>query len=238
MPASTLMDVLTGALTAIGQLGRGQTANASDAALGLRLANLILSKASAKRLFLPNVAIRQYTLQANVASYTIGPTGATFTAARPTFIESAQVKVPGSTDYWPPLTIADKPKWDAIANRGASDEVPATVYVDYTYPNLTFYVHPKPVGTPVIRFGVWEPLTAFVSVFEEISFPPAYEEWLECEIAVAYSPFYDQPVPDTLANRLAEARATVMQINAQAMGGALSDAQALQSPNVGQPGAA
>lgn len=235
MPASTLMDVLNGSMTAIGQLGRGQTPNASDAALFLRLANLILSKASAKRLFLYSVTQRQYTLQAGVGDYTIGETGATFTATRPTFIESSQVNLPG-TSYWPDLTIADKPKWDAIPNRGAMDEVPTVVYVEYSFPNLAFHVHPKPIGTPSIRFGAWEALPAFASVFDPVSFPPAYEEWLEVEMAVSGAPYYNQPVTDTLADRLTEARATVMQINAQAMGGALSENQKLESPNVGQPG--
>jgi len=235
MPASTLMDVLSGAMTAIGQLGRGQTLNASDAALGLRLSTLILSKASAKRLFLPFVAQRQYTLQANVGDYSIGETGATYTDTRPVFIESAQINVPGSS-YWPPISIIDKPKWDAIPNRGALDEVPTVVYVQYSFPNLTFRVHPKPIATPIIRFGAWEPLTPFATVFDPVSFPPAYEEWLEVELAVAYGPYYDQPTAQ-LNDRLIDARQTVMQINAQAMGGAVSDAQTLESPNVGQPGA-
>jgi hypothetical protein len=230
------MDVLVGSMTAIGQLGRGQTPNASDAALFLRLANLILSKASAKRLFLMSVAQRQYALQASVADYTIGETGATFTATRPTFIESAQVNLPG-TGYWPDLNILDKPKWDAIPNRAALDEVPTSVYVEYSYPNLAFHVHPKPIGTPSIRFGVWEALTAFASVFDPVSFPPGYEEWLEVEMAVAGAPYYTQPVTPELMNRLTEARSTVMQINAQAMGGAVTAEQKLESPNVGQPGA-
>ena len=82
---STLLDVGTGALTAIGQLGQGQTPNAEDGALILRLSNLLLSKWSTMRLMLYYVATRTYALAPSTADYTIGPAGATLLmiSARP-----------------------------------------------------------------------------------------------------------------------------------------------------------
>ena len=232
---STLLDVVSGSLTAIGQLGQGQTANPEDGALGLRQSNLMLSQKSTQRLFLPYIANRQYALVANQADYSIGQAvGATFNAPRPVFIESAQVIVAG-TKIVLPLSILDKERWDAIRNKGAVADVPDSLYPEYQSPNMLFHVNPVTTGTPFINLGAWEQLTQFVTLFDVLAFPPAYEEWLESNLAVVLAPYYDQQVPQSLMMRAQKAEAAVMSINAQGLGGALDDAQRLQSPNLGQP---
>ena len=231
---ATLLDIISGALTLIGQLGRGQTVAPEDGQIGLDETNLLLSQSSTKRLMLSYVAIRSYALSANDADYTIGPTGADFTAVRPTLIESAQINVPG-TNIWLPMSVLDKPKWDAIATRGTVDEICQVIYPEYTYPNIAFHIHPKTSGTPTIRLGCWEELTQFPDVLTEVALPPAYAEWLKATLAIRLAPSYDQPVPANLLQRAADATAAVMQYNAQSMGGALGSMQTLQSPNVGNP---
>lgn len=231
---STVLDVVTGALTAIGQLGQGQTAGPEDGALGLRLSNLLLSQASTKRLMLSYVATRQMNLTATLADYTIGPSGASFIAVRPNLIESAQANVNGS-NVWLPMSVLDKPKWDALVNRGASADIPERLFVEYTFPNLIFHVDPKPLFSSPIKLGTWEPLLRFNTLFDPIVFPDAYEEWLESNLGIMMAPYYDQPVPQTLQARAAKGELAVMSYNAQSLGGALGAGQTLQSPNVGQP---
>ena len=231
---ATLMDVVSDALTAIGQLGQGQTPSPEDGAQGLRQANLIISQATTKRLMLYWVAIRQYSLSQMVADYTIGPSGATFTAPRPTIVESGQANIPGS-NVWLPVSMLDKPKWDALINKGAYADIPERLYVEYTYPNLTFHVDPKPIGSPQIKLGAWEPLTKFTSLFDTVNFPDPYEEWLTSALIVKLAPYYDQPVPANLVDRATKGELAVMQYNAQTLGGALGADQLLNSPNVGQP---
>lgn len=231
---STALDVISGSLTAIGQLGQGQTVSPEDGALGLRQINLLLSQKSTQRLFLPYVATRQYQLSPT-ADYTIGPVGATFLAPKPTFIESAQVNVPGS-NVWLPISVWDKPKYDSIRNKFATADVPDGLYVEYTPgPTLAFHVNPIPIGTPFLKLGAWEQLTQFVTLFDVLAFPPAYESWLEVTLAVILGPYYDQPIPQNLLLRQQEAATDLQKYNAQGMGGALSAAQRMDSPNVGQP---
>lgn len=231
---STLQDVVSSALTAIGQLGQGQTLSNEDGQLGLRQVNLLLSKSSVKRLFLYTVATRQYQLTPALADYTIGPTGAIFTATRPTLIEGAQIN-PVGTDIWLPLSILDKPKWDAIRTKNSTASIPDDIWPEYTFPNLTFHVNPTPIGAPYIRLGCWEQLTQFAKITDPVSFPPSYEEYLESNLAMMLAPYYDQPVNPGLAQRAADAALAVMQYNAQSLGGALDDSQLLKSPNIGQP---
>lgn len=231
---STLLDIVTGALTSLGQLGLGQTASPEDGANGQRHMNLLMGRFSAERLLIPYVATRSYALVANTADYTIGPTGATFTEARPTFIESAQVFVPGSS-YLTSMNILDKPKWDAIHNRSAMAEVPESVYVEYLPLSLAFHVHPKPIAAPLMQLGAWLQLQKFSTLFDAFALPEEYEEFLESSLALVWAPDFDQPIPQSLIDRQGKAQQAVMSKNAQGMGGAITSAQMLQSPNVGQP---
>lgn len=236
MATSTLLDVVSNALTALGQLGRGQGVAPEDGALGLRQSNLLLNQKSTQRLFLSYVATREYTLTGGVADYTIGDTGATFTAPRPTLIESAQTQIPG-TSSWFPISVWDKAKWDAITGKGATDEKPAGIYPEYTFSNaiLAFHVNPIPTGAAKIRLGSWEQLTQFASLFDLVLMPPAYESWLEAALTIILAPFYDMPVPSSLIDRRTDALGDLNRYNAQSLGGALSASQRFDSPNVGAP---
>jgi hypothetical protein len=221
-------------MTAIGQLGTGQTLNAEDAALGLRLANLLLDKASTRRLYLFYVNSRSCPLLPGVPSFTVGPSG-TVVGTRPTLVESAQINVPG-TSIWLPISVWNKAEWDAMRNKGAQADIPDGIYVAPTFPNLTVNVNPLVRAVPTtLQLGTWETLAQFVTVLDQIAFPPAYEEWLESTLAVMMAPFYDMPVPQLLAVRMTDADQAVREHNAQSLPGALSEAQRLQSPNVGAP---
>jgi hypothetical protein len=230
---STCLDIVSGALTKIGELGQGQTASPEDGALGLRLLNLILSLLSTQRLTIPTVATKTYLLTANLADYTIGPTGAIFTDVRPTFVESAQVNPFGGT--WLPLSILSKPQWDAIQTKNATADKPNDIWPEYTYPNLAFHVNPIQTAGMNIRLGCWIPLTAFVTLFDTVSFPTGYEKLLQDLLAVDIAPYYDQPIAPGMQNDANIALQLIMGINAKTLMGALDPAQSLQGSNVGQP---
>ena len=231
---SNLLQVGTGALNSIGMLGAGQTPNAEDGALMLRYANLLLDQWGTKRLYLYYVSARPYSLTAGLSPHTIGPSGATFTAVRPTFVESAQANVPGS-NIWLPMSIVDKAKWDAIRDKGSEGDIPDIIWPQYTFPNLTINTNPLTRAAVSILLGCWEPFTAFSDLFTAVAFPPAYEEFLEASLAVALAPHYDQPLTQTIMLRQQKAEAAVMSINAQGMVGAMDEGQLLKSPNLGAP---
>lgn len=236
MPVSTLLDVVSAALTAIGQVGVGQGVSTEQGAQGLRQANLLLSRKSTQRLFLSDVSTREYTLIPGQADYTIGEAGATFTATRPNLIESAQTQIPG-TSSWFPISVWGKPQWDAITGKGATDEKPAGIYPEYTFSNsiLAFHVNPIPTGAAKIRLGVWEPPFQFTSLFDLVLMPAAYEAWLEVALTIILAPLYDQPVPQSLIDTRSDALGDLNRYNAQSLGGALSASQRFDSPNLGAP---
>ena len=74
---------------------------------------MMLDQWSVERLLIYNVSSITEALTANQQDYTIGPSGATFTAPRPTLIQSAAIVVPGTT-IREPMSILSSKKWFAI----------------------------------------------------------------------------------------------------------------------------
>lgn len=238
MPAPvTFLDILSDSLTYIGQLGIGRSVSPEQAQQALRKANRMLAKWSLKKLLIPVITVRPFTLSASVQDYTVGPTGATFTGTRPVYVESGIATIPG-TNMQNPMSVLDKTQWDAIPDAGmicGLNGVPAMVWVEYTFPNLAFHVSAIPSTAVDIRLGTWELLQQFAAVTEEVNLPPGYEEALVYNLAAELAGDYDQPVTQDLGQLAADSLATLSTNNAQRLRGALGDGQTLVSPNTGIP---
>jgi hypothetical protein len=235
---STALDIFTDAMQSIGQVGDGQSLSSTNAQLAMRLANRMLQKWSNQKLMLYLITQRPFSLSANVQDYGVGPTGNPFTGqTRPVFVESGVATIPGST-MQNPLNILDKTQWDALPDSGVkagTNGVPASVWVEYTYPNLTFHVSPIPSTIVAIRLGSWELLQQFTTLFDVLSLPPGYEEALVPNLAIELSDYFDQPISQNLAQLAADGLNTIKTVNAQKLRGALGESQALSSPNTGTP---
>lgn len=237
---STFLDIATDSLTAIGQLGQGRSMSPEQAEQCLRVGNRMLGKWSTQRLYLYNVFTRTYALSAGTQDYTIGPGGTLGdpAATRPVLIESAQLTLPGSAQS-NPISIYDKPKWDAISDKGAQSSalgLPSGVWPEYTYPTIALHFWPIPSNAAGLSLGVWDQLQQFADIYEEIALPPGYEEAIMWNLALEMCPFYDMPANySTIQQMAGEGRLAIQKINAQSLGGALADSQTLTSPNVGQP---
>lgn len=236
--AVTLLDVITDSITYIGQAGIGRSISPEQAQQALRKANRMLQKWSLQKLMLYFITVRAFLLSANVQDYTVGPTGVPFGAVtRPVFVESGIAAVPNSS-MQNPLNILDKTQWDALPDSGVvcgPNGTPASVWPEYTYPNLAFHVSPIPSTAVTIRLGTWEILQQFVAITDVLNLPPGYEEALMYNLAVEISGDYDQPVTSDLAALAADALNTIKTNNGQKLRGALGETQTLISPSVGLP---
>ncbi len=233
---STFLDLATDALQSIGQAGTGQSISPEQSQLALRLANRMLQKWSGQKLMLFLVTQRPFGLSATLQDYTVGPTGG-FVQTRPVFVESGVAVIPGTT-MQQVLNILDKTQWDALPDAGViagTNGVPASVWVEYTYPNLTFHVSPIPSTAVNIRLGTWELLQQFATVFDELVLPPGYEEPVVQNLAIELADYYDMPISQTLAQLAADGLNTIKTNNAQKLRGALGESQTLQSPSTGIP---
>lgn len=225
------------ALTIIGQLGTGQTMSPEQASQCLRFANRMIQKWSTQRYMLYNVETRQYALTSGTQDYTVGPTGAMFTAPRPVFIQAAQIALPGSSmDV--DLNILDNIKWGAIRDKGATcsaNGLPQDIWVEYRYPNFAFHIWPKPGNAADIKLAAWELLQQFATIFDELSLPPGYEEAIVKNLAMYLASAYDMTPSPELTQEAADGLIEIQKINAQSIGGALGPSQVLSAPNVQTP---
>lgn len=92
----TAADIVTDALTAMSELGRGQTPAPEDYDKGLSELNDLLDSLSAERLGIYAVKPLACQLVTGQQDYTIGPTGADFTNERPVLIQTAAIIIPTS----------------------------------------------------------------------------------------------------------------------------------------------
>lgn len=234
---ATLLDLMSDALSELGQLGAGRQMSPEQSDQGLRVANRMIGKWKIQRLMLYYVGIRDYTLAAGTQLYTVGPTATLGDETRPTFIESAQVTLP-SSDESKDLSILDKPKWDAVADKGAqtsANGLPQSVYIEFGYPRITLRFWPIPSNACGLSLGCWEPLQEFTSIYDDFAFPPGYENPFVHNLAVEWAPYFDMPVSEIMQQLAADGLNQIKGINAQSMGGALAGDQTLQGPNTGQP---
>ncbi len=231
------VDLATDAMTAIGQLGTGQSISPEEAEQALRVCNSLLGKWSVQRLMLPLVSQRTFNLSPGTQDYTIGPSGTVGgVAVRPTFVESAQAAPPGSSQS-NTLSILDKSEWDAIGDKGAQTSalgIPQSMYPEFTSPNVALHFWPIPSNAGEVTVGVWEPLTKFATIYDDANLPEGYEEALRFNLALNLCPFFDMP-PGLVSDLTVDAINSLKKINAQSIGGSLGDDQTLKSPNTGQP---
>lgn len=236
---SQLLDILSDALSAIGQLGTGQSLNPEQGEQGRRIANRMVGKWSLQRYMLFTIAQRALTLSAGIRDYTLGPTGTLGVnpQTRPVFVESARVSGVGSQQE-SAISIVDPVEWGAIRDKGATNSIlglPQLIWPEYTMPNIGLHLWPIPSAAITLTLGTWEQLQQFVSIFDVLNFPPGYEEPLMWNIAMEWAPFFDMPVTPSIQQLAADGLLKIQGINAQGLGGALGEAQRLDPPNLAKP---
>jgi hypothetical protein len=237
---STFLDLATDSLVSIGQGGQGQSISPEMSQQALRVCNRMIANWSLQRLMLYVITTRTFTLTGALQDYTIGPSAAgpgSFVGPRPDLIESCYAIPVGSQMHWQ-MSVLDRPKWGAIADIGAMTSpfgVPQSIYPEYLYPNLAFHVWPIPQATCQITLGTWELLQQFVTIFDTVNFPPGYEKAITLNLALELCPYYDIPPQAMMATLAAKSLVDIQTINAQSLGGALSDAQLLNAPTLDNP---
>lgn len=162
---------------------------------GLDTLNDLISNWRIQSLLVFRIAEATYTLVVNQASYTIGPSGATFTAARPAYIKDANLLI--STGVRMPLGILrDSSEWANIRDRPVTDSIPLVLYYDPTVPNGTINLWPSPGSAYQIELYTWAQLTAFSDLTTDVVLAPGYENALKYNLAMDMAP--------TLPNKLTQ----------------------------------
>lgn len=119
-------------------------------------------------------------LTAATNPHTIGPSGATLTAAthRPVSIEGIRLTTDNGETFLPPLRQRDARWWHQRTSPGTTSDYPSDFYYDPTWPNGSIYFYPEPASASVkaeIRYRV---ILAAVTLASDFTLPPGYHSAL------------------------------------------------------------
>lgn len=231
---STALDLITDALVSLGELSQGETPNAEDGAFCLTRLNAMLDSFSTQRLNLYSVSKFTGALVANTQDYTIGPSGATFTNARPLLVQTATIVLPNTITE--PMRILTSKEWAEIKEKALTGVLPDKLYFEPSYPNGTLHVHPRPSGTPTLELYYWTVLSTFANLSATFTFPPGYYHAIMWNLCVEISPGYNKPLDPVTQMRAQQGLSAIQNLNAQILTGSQpGEAASLQGPNIGFP---
>lgn len=183
---STAQQIVSDALQEIGVLGAGQTADAEDADVGLRRLNGILETWSNSRLMFPVLAEVSVPMT-GAGSYTIGPSGADVTAARPIKVTHATYIDTGGIES--PIVILGQNEWDAIGLKAVDGGYPGWIWYQAANTTGILNVYPK-ANTGTLKLDCLSLLTSFPTLGTSVTLPPGYERALSLSLALALCPSF------------------------------------------------
>lgn len=211
--AETALQIITDALTEIGELAQGETPHANDQTWCLQKLNDLIDTWNAQNIHLYHHAHTQHTIAAAQASYTIGRgVGADFAADRPTQILKANWIT--AAGFRLPLRILKPDEYLSEANPAYSSEIPAAIHYQETYPDGTIYFVPVMSGTGgKLELLTRVPLTGFALVSTAYSFPPGYKAAVTLSLAEALCPSYQIEPSPSLVKQAHQARYAIQALN-------------------------
>jgi hypothetical protein len=182
----TVQQLITSSLRLIGQLGPGRSTGGSELADALLVFNAMLDSWAAERSLIYAVSRGLFALEASTDSYSIGPSGAAWTAARPVYIERAGLMIDAETEA--PLRVIYDAEYAGIGQKELASSQPSVVYYRPTAPNGTVIVWPVPTEARDVVLYTWAPLPAAVTAETALALPPGYEDALRYNLAVRLAP--------------------------------------------------
>jgi hypothetical protein len=209
----TELELCESALRLVKALKVGQQIGASARAECRRTANALLTAWSIERLMVYQIAEATYAWPSGTASRTIGPSGADFTAARPTRVETAVI-VDGDERH-PLEVIRSQDRWAGISQRTLTSELPELLHDNMASPVSTLFLWRVPSKALTLELGVWAELTAFTAdLAAQIALPPGYERALLYNLALEFAPkFEGAEVSELVARTAPESKAAIKRVN-------------------------
>ena len=225
----TLTFLANQALRHLGVLPTGASLGAGSSQLteALDIIGNLTDNWSADPYMAISAPISSFTLSGGVQYYAIG-TGQAFNMARPAEITAAAITLAnGITEK---VKVCTAQEWAAIEDRAAQAHLVEYLFYDRGFSVGRIGVSPIPIGTPTLEITTWLSMPRFTDATTDVALYPAYARMLEWATAMELSAQYPGAKNlEMVAANLADAKATVRNLNASLLG---------QAPPEGQTGAA
>lgn len=217
----TATQLIQRALREICELRPGQATSTDVNAEGLIVLNEMIESWLLDRLLVPALVAASYTLTVNDQAYTIGPSGADFTAARPTKIEYANILLNNVSPVVrvPMRVVTDVAEWANIAVQVLQSGIPSVLYNDQAFPNSTLNIWPAPSYAYQMELYTWQQITAFADLTTNYTFRPGYSRALRLNLAMELMPsmvlyLKGKPQLDLVAAQARESLTVIKSYNA------------------------
>lgn len=205
----TVQELINGALRLIGVIASGESPATEESNDALVAVNDILDSWSAQQL--PLYAITKTTVSlTGAASYTLG--------SHLLRIKSADVITSASVSR--PVEVVDSAKWGSILDKSRTGLFAEALFYDAALSSPKVYLSPMP-GSGTLEIWSLTELTSFSALSDTVTFPKGYNRALRFALAMELAPEYGRALDPNLAAVAAEAKGTLMKLNAEVLGEAI-----------------
>jgi len=194
----TARAVIESSLRLTGVLASGESSPAAEANDALDILNDLIESLNNERLMIPELTRDTYTLTANQAAHTIGPSGSSpdLTGDRPIRIEAASL-IESGEDTEHPMTILTFKQWQAIPDKTVTSAIPDYLWYETEVTIGRIHLYPVPTAAQTLVLYTWNALGTFAALTTDITFQPGYKRMLRYNLAVDLAPEYGRSVdPD------------------------------------------
>ena len=202
----TVRSLIYSSLRLIGVLSQGENPTAQDMQDALDALNLMVDSWSTNNLMIPAIIRRTFTCVAGQQTYSIGPTGADFTAPRPNRIVDALTVVTPSSgpELELPMKIINVDQFSNIFVKSVQSTIPLWLYYDNAIPNGNINLWPVPQLNSQLVLYSQEGLTQFASINDNVTLAPGGTRMMKYNLAVELAPEYGKNDLDAKIVAIAE----------------------------------
>lgn len=133
-----------------------------------------------------------------------------------------------------PMSLLTAKQWAAIQDPGTTGQLQTDVYVDNNHPNMGLHFWPVPASSPGITIQYWKKLTQFISLMQQIEFPPGYYDALVYNLALQLAVIYKKTPSQIIVFMAQNSKKTMQDSNAQILSGAHTYSRTLHDANIGE----
>ena len=199
----TATQMLTRALQDIRVLGHGRPLHDRMAGVALPYLQEVIDSWQIERLAIYTVAFSPFTLVANQATRTIGPSGNFTVTPVPRFLAFASV-LPVGDDIEQPVAIWTRDQYLNYPDKTQTDLIPYALQLEPGVTNSTLRFIPVPTTAATLKLGLPTGVTGFANLSTEYTFPEGYHEAFRTELSYRLlRPFGKALTPDLERDRKA-----------------------------------
>jgi hypothetical protein len=198
--------------------GAGRGVSVSEAADGLGTLNAMLGSWRTERLMVWGVLRSEWPLTANKQDYVIGQDGTPdFSTDAPERIERAGLIYVGTSPVTevPLHVILNEQEWQTVTTKRMASLYPDSIYYQQTPPNGLITLWPVQTSSSTLVLYLWQTVTEFVSLSQDVLLPSGYRKAIEYNLAVEIAAIYPtrQHLSPMALQQAAQSKANIKAIN-------------------------